>query len=936
MSRIIPLPFARLVQRKSVKNTAFISLLVLMVITGAGTWGLSQVEREIKTNLKNQMTVFLDSTVKRINQWARERAISLESTAGISEVRKNIIRLIKKTSGKELTREQLLNLPEHQWLRKNLGRITRKYEFTGFVLIDSSGKQVAALLDEPVGRMDLSERSDFIERALNGNTVVSVPFASEVPLPDIHGHIRKVWPTMFVATPVRNDQGQVVAVLSFRLRPEVGLSNLLKVRPGTSGETYAFDSQGRLISTSRFESQLRSIGLIPNTRGSTSILNLEIRDPGGNMTRGYQPELPRSEQPLTRMAHSALNSQKYGWDVDGYNNYRGVPVVGAWTWLEHLNFGLALEIEVTEAHAALFTLNRIFLILFGMLLTIAVLALVLFYRKVQAEQEKIEERIQTEELARRMESIFKNTIDGIIILDEKGIIESFNPAAENIFGYPRKEVVGKNIKLLMPEPFSGEHDGYLEQYKKTGKKNILDQLKELIGLRKDGSTILIELAASVIPLAAGIKFTGIIRDITDRKRLEQAMALARKEAETASQAKTEFLSQMSHELRTPMNAVLGFSQILDSETEIPDPTVYKDCVKHILDAGKHLMQLINDILDLSQIETGGLRVSLEPTELAPLVREVLTLSEPLTASLQVKLIDDLSYQANPMVRADRLRLRQVLLNLVANAIKYNREQGAVSISCETHGEDRLRISVADTGIGIAQEDQKILFQPFTRLQNNETTIDGTGIGLTICQQLMELMNGTIDLQSEPGKGSTFTIELPLNEEPSDQSPNSVLFFNPDIQKASPSHKHDMSILYVEDNPANMMLVKHIMQTHRPDVELLTTPNGPEGLDLARKYSPDLILLDINLPGMSGLEMFQKLKQSPKTKHTPIVAISSNAMKKDIQKTLDLGFDRYLTKPIVLDEFKDVLNHYLGPRPSSPAPHETEAPENTTLADEQNS
>ena len=504
---------------KTLKNTAIASLLVLIVVAGVGEWGLRKVETEIKSNLQSQITESMNSTVALVNYWVSERKLDIESNANNPEVRQTIIRLLKITSAREMTHKDLLNLPEQKWLRKNLGRITKKYNFTGFVLLDTTGRQLAALLDEPVGRRDLAERSDFFERALKGETVISLPFTSEVPLPDIHGHILKDMPTMFAASPIRNDKGKVVAVLSFRLRPELGFSKLLNVRPGASGETYAFSRQGRLISQSRFESQLKSIGLIPDNTESTSILHLEIRDPGGNMTQGFVPSIPRANHPLTRMAQSAVSGNT-AWDVDGYNDYRGVPVVGAWTWLTEVDFGIAHEIDVEQAFAPLNTLKFVFFIVLGLLISAAVLGLVQFFRKEQAQEAQALEQRQTQQMARRLQSIFNNTIDAIIIIDELGMIESFNPAAAEIFGYSPEEITDKNISILMPEPYHSEHDGYLENYRLTGTANIIGKVRELTALRKDGTTFTMELAVSELHLETGKKFIGVVRDITERKIIE--------------------------------------------------------------------------------------------------------------------------------------------------------------------------------------------------------------------------------------------------------------------------------------------------------------------------------------------------------------------------------------------------------------------------------
>jgi PAS domain S-box-containing protein len=900
-------------QKNLLKNTMITSLVVLMVIVGVGVWSLRQMESEIKANLRNQITASLESTVNIIKHWVHERTVSIESTAGNPEIRKNIIRLIEKTAGKELTQEQLLNLPEQKWLRKNLGAITQKYDFTGFVIIDTSNRQVAALLNEPVGRMDLASRSDFIARALKGETVVSVPFESEVPLPDIDGRIREVASTMFAATPIRNDKNQVIAVLSFRLRPELVFTDLLKVRPGTSGETYAFDREGRLISCSRFEDQLKSIGLLPDTPESNSILNIEIRDPGGNMVKGFVSKIPRADQPLTLMARSAT-SGKSSWDVNGYNDYRGVPVVGAWTWLEEYNFGITHEIDVDEAFTPLNTLKSTFFVVLGLLLSVTLLGLIQFYRRERAEAAQLLEQRQTQQMARRMESIFNNTIDAIIIIDELGIIESINPAAEKIFGYSSQEIINKNVNVLMPEPYHSEHDGHLENYKRTGETHIIGTVRELTGLRKDGTTFFLELAVSEVHLESGRKYIGAVRDITERKIFEDEINQARHEAEKANNAKSQFLSQMSHELRTPLNAILGFAQILEKDRDNLDASFRLECVDHILKGGNHLLDLINDVLDLSRVETGNLSVSMEATELAPLIREVLTFSEPLTVANKIDLIDNIFSDTHYIVYADRVRLRQVLLNLVSNAIKYNRPGGTVKLSCETHGDNRLRISITDTGPGIPEEHHARLFQPFSRLEEHETLIEGTGIGLTICKELINLMEGEIHLESEVGKGSTFSIDLALCDQPSNQIKRNEMSDSQPLENSM--QRTDLSILYIEDNPANMQLVERIMQNNRPEIALFVATDGQQGLALVRKHQPDLILLDIHLPQINGWEIFERLQQSSSTRNIPVVAVSANAMGTDIKKTLNMGFDQYLTKPINIEEFLKMLDRYFGPHSSS--------------------
>jgi PAS domain S-box-containing protein len=358
---------------------------------------------------------------------------------------------------------------------------------------------------------------------------------------------------------------------------------------------------------------------------------------------------------------------------------------------------------------------------------------------------------------KRLSAVIDNIVDGIITIDKHGTIESFNTSAKDIFGYSDKEVIGQNVKMLMPEPYHSEHDGYLKQHNETREKNIIGIGCEVMGRRKDGTTFPMDLAISEVTYEDSVHFIGITRDITQRKLTEQALIESRDESDRANRAKSEFLSSMSHELRTPMNAILGFSQLLQFDDSLSDNS--KDNVQEIHDAGEHLLELINEVLDLSRIESGQINLQLEAVDVRPIIENCISL----VAALADKRKIQISHNGieNIAVRADRTRLKQVLLNLISNAIKYNREAGTVTLEVQCVDENRLRILVTDTGPGIPAARLNELFQPFNRLDLESGAIEGTGIGLTITRSLIEMMNGTIEVKSEVGVGSTFWIELPI-------------------------------------------------------------------------------------------------------------------------------------------------------------------------------
>lgn len=396
-----------------------------------------------------------------------------------------------------------------------------------------------------------------------------------------------------------------------------------------------------------------------------------------------------------------------------------------------------------------------------------------------------------------------------------------------------------------------------------------------------------------------VKWFGTSTDIEEQKR-------AQAKAERASRAKSDFLSSMSHELRSPLNAILGFAQLMASDSPPPPPS-QQASIEQILKAGWHLLELINEVLDLAKIEAGLASLSPEPVSLADAMSECHSMVEPQAQKRDIRMCF-LPFERPCFVYADRIRLKQILINLLSNAIKYNREHGEVEVRWLETGQDRVRISVQDNGMGLPPDRLAQLFQPFNRLGQEAGPEEGTGIGLVVAKRLVELMGGTIGVESTVGAGSIFWFELGSASAPDLTGTRPVPAAAPEAtsEVGTRSNTSLHTLLYVEDNPANLDLVEQIIERHS-DMRLLTAVTGHLGVELAHTERPDVIEMDIHLPDMSGFDVLARLRLDPVTAHIPVVALSANAMSRDIEHGMRAGFLRYLTKPIRLDEFMDAIS-----------------------------
>jgi PAS domain S-box-containing protein len=620
--------------------------------------------------------------------------------------------------------------------------------------------------------------------------------------------------------------------------------------------------------------------------------------------------------------------------------------------------------------------------------------------------------------------------DAMILVDEAGTILFANAQTERLFGWPRSELVGKPIEVLLPDRYRASHPTHRGAYGRTAKLRPMGQGLELSGLRRDGSEFPVEIALSPIMTEHGQLVSAAVRDVSQRKEAERAAKLAherlvsavesfqdafaifdaddrlvlcnsayrralptswsgpavgvsfdaildaeiaaeelgpestaelrgrrlayhrapegafetrtrdgrslriierpmpeggrvttivdltadvqnaselreaREAADAANAAKSEFLRSMSHELRTPLNAVLGFTQLLQRDRTLAERP--RRLIDHVHKGGEHLLRLIDDVLDLARVESGAVPLSLEPVAVSNVLEEVRSTLAPMAQRRGIVIEAVPPPAPLPFVRADRTRLAQIVLNFGSNAIKYGKAQGRTVIRARVEGR-RVRVVVSDDGIGIPEDRQERIFQAFYRAGQETGPIEGTGIGLALARRLAVLMDGEVGFRSEEGKGSEFWVDLPI-EDAGLALPERVEVATW-VGALSSSEGTEVPILYVEDNPANVAFMEELV-LGLPRVRLLTAPTGELGVEIARAHHPAIVILDINLPGISGFEVLRRLRESDDTRDIPVLALSASAMERDVKRAQDAGFARYLTKPVKVDELVSALEELL--------------------------
>ena len=534
------------------------------------------------------------------------------------------------------------------------------------------------------------------------------------------------------------------------------------------------------------------------------------------------------------------------------------------------------------------------------------------------ERKRAEKALQNSEA--RIRAIVNTAVDGIITIDEQGIIQSFNPSAERLFGYAEEEAIGQNVDILMPSPYREAHDSYIANYLHTGETKIIGIGREALARRRDGTTFPIDLAVSEVYLGKQRVFTGIIRNITERKDAEEALHNAKEEAEAANLAKTEFLSSMSHEIRTPMNAIIGVADLLRETSLTPEQQTY---VQMFASAGDNLLNIINDILDISKVEAGQLDLAEIDFNLHEVVEKVCEVMALYANEKGLELTCHVAPDVQKSLIGDPTRLRQVLINLIGNAVKFT-EKGDIFVEVNKHNQGakddlandfEVIVSVKDTGIGIPPEKVEVIFDRFTQVDSSTTRkLGGTGLGLTISKQLVEMMGGRIWVESEQGQGSTFyfTAKFGVQTEPG-------RYVEPPPAAIRPAAFEDLrtlNILLVEDSEDNRLLIQSYLKKTPHHIDI--AENGEIAVEKFQSEKYDLVLMDMQMPVMDGYSATREIRKwenQKGVKATPVIALTAYATKEERQKSLDVGCTAHLTKPIRKATLLEAIYKYTANKPN---------------------
>ena len=889
---------------KRLVGTALIAAILLVVFsTVLAHFALNNIQQDVREEMGSSLSVVLDTTKATLKIWHDSQISEIQEAASTSGVNDAVSTLLDENAS--IASKAVMD----ELLHTRLFELQRLQGHKGFDLLSTSGERIMSTVSS-----DTQAQPRFSQQyaSLFKQTVTSQLTLFLPPTLEQHQGSQTVI-SHFIA-PILKD-GETIAVLASHHSPREELSTIAQLgRIGNSGETYLFNSEGVLLTESRFNQDLVAAGLIELDQ--SSIFNVSIRDPQVNLTKSKSAPLVRNDQPLTLMALNATRGIT-GEQLTGYRDYRGVTVIGVWTWLEFLNLGITVEIDLSEAMESYYSARTTVITLLLLSVSFALVLGSLLYHisnrttkllrtaakeldnKVNARTAELEQTAVTLRNERELiRAVFNAVPDPIFCKTKDGLYFRVNKAFADLNGKTIEEVEGCNDNQLYSD---AEAKAFklddTETFNSSGSR-----IAERWTLHADGREVLYETYKLAVNLGNEKGILGVSRDITDRKLVEKKLKLATENANKANMAKSEFLARMSHEIRTPMNGVIGMLELLNRSSMGEDQKQKVNVAKSSAEA---LLTVINDILDFSKIEAGKLAIEKVSFNLRQLIEESAQALAVKADGKDIELLVDVSQITEETVAGDPLRLRQILTNLIGNAIKFTHE-GEVFVEAALSPEDdgyMLNCKVRDSGIGIAEDKIDSLFESFSQIDNTATrNFGGTGLGLAICKRLVNLMDGEISVDSQISRGSCFAFCVRLY--------NGEQTIKPIIETSL----DDWQILVVDDNQTNLDILSAHLDNWGANV--VTANSVDEALDvLAINQVPpttpmttdfNLIITDMHMPEKDGLALVQYVREYLDADILPILMLSSVSSQIASTDLSRLGLDGCLTKPVVTSDLFNAI------------------------------